>query len=376
MRKTFFYLVKPILLGLALMLSPVAAAETIKIGVAGAFSGDLASYGVPVKNAVELAVRDINAKGGILGRQLEMVAEDDVCEPNTAANVANKLASEKVVAVIGHLCSGATKAALPVYKNANIIAVSAASTNPDLTLDGNNPNFFRTIAHDATQANLQVEFAVNKLKVKKAAVIHDKQDYGKGLAELVKAGLEKNDVEVVLFEGITPGAPDYAALISKLKEAGASRKGTAVFYGGYHPEASKIVTAARKKRNNAYFIFRRRSQGILPFSTQPADTLWIILSPRRWTLRPCRWQFHSPIPTARHSAKSRGHFRFKDMRRLWRLPTPLKNPAARNMNRCERICTADTTQRPSATFYFNEKGDVVGAGFAVFQVLPDFQPVQ
>ena len=375
MRKTFFYLVKPILLGLALMLSPVAAAETIKIGVAGAFSGDLASYGVPVKNAVELAVRDINAKGGILGRQLEMVAEDDVCEPNTAANVANKLASEKVVAVIGHLCSGATKAALPVYKNANIIAVSAASTNPDLTLDGNNPNFFRTIAHDATQANLQVEFAVNKLKVKKAAVIHDKQDYGKGLAELVKAGLEKNDVEVVLFEGITPGAPDYAALISKLKEAGASRKGTAVFYGGYHPEASKIVTAARKKRNNAYFI---SGDGVKDPSflnaTGRYSLDYFVTAPVDTSSLPLAISFANSYRAA--FGEEPGTFSLQGYAAVVAIADAIEKSGGTEYESLRQNLHSGHYATPIGDIYFDEKGDVIGAGFAVFQVLPDFQPVQ
>ncbi|HPC48435.1 MAG TPA: ABC transporter substrate-binding protein, partial [Deltaproteobacteria bacterium] len=88
------------------------AADTIRFGVAGAHSGDLASYGLPTLNAAKLVVNDYNAKGGVLGKKIEILAEDDVCKPEVAANVGSKLVSEKVNVVLGHICSGATKAAL------------------------------------------------------------------------------------------------------------------------------------------------------------------------------------------------------------------------------------------------------------------------
>ncbi len=86
----------------------VFAAPTIKIGVAGAHSGDLASYGLPTVNAAKLVVKEYNDKGGINGQKVELVIEDDQCKPEIATNVAAKLVSTKVVAVIGHICSGAT----------------------------------------------------------------------------------------------------------------------------------------------------------------------------------------------------------------------------------------------------------------------------
>ena len=94
------------------------AAEPIKIGVAGAHSGDLASYGLPTLKAAQLIVKDINAKGGINGAPLELLVEDDACKPEIAANTATKLVSGGAKVVIGHICSGATKAALPIYRDA------------------------------------------------------------------------------------------------------------------------------------------------------------------------------------------------------------------------------------------------------------------
>ncbi len=182
------------------------AADTIKLGVAGAHSGDLASYGIPSVKAAELVVQDINAKGGILGKEVELLVEDDVCKPEVATNTATKLLSQEVDVVMGHICSGATKAALAIYKAENIICMSPSATNPPLTQSGEYPNFYRTIASDDAQARLEVDYTLNVLKAKKIAVLHDKGDYGKGLAEFAKGFIEKDPrAEVVLYEGVTPG---------------------------------------------------------------------------------------------------------------------------------------------------------------------------
>ena len=226
------------------------AAETIKLGVPGAHSGDLASYGLPTVKAAELVVKKINANGGVLGKQVELLVEDDVCKPEVAGNSATKLVSDGADVILGHICSGATKAGLGFYKDAKIVAMSPSATTPDLTLSGEYPNFFRTIAHDAVQAKLQVKFATEVLHVKKIAVLHDKGDYGKGQAELARKYFTDAGVEVVLFEGVTPGAVDYSAIVTKVRRF----KPDLVVWGGYHPEASKIVSLMRKKRMKTAFI--------------------------------------------------------------------------------------------------------------------------
>ena len=226
------------------------AADTIKFGVAGAHSGDLASYGIPSIKAAELVVKEINAKGGVLGKKVELLVEDDACAPEKATNAATKLVSEKVNVVLGHICSGATKAALGIYLDSKVIVMSPSATNTALTMSGDYPNFYRTIAYDDAQAQLQVEYATKVLKAKKVAVLHDKGDYGKGQAELAKKYFEQAGVEVALFEGVTPGAVDYSAIVLKVKRA----KVDLVTWGGYHPEASKIVTMMRKKKLDTLFM--------------------------------------------------------------------------------------------------------------------------
>lgn len=237
---------------LSLLLLP-AQAETqpVVIGVAGAHSGDLAPYGIPTKEAVEMLAAELNARGGLLGRPVKLLVLDDQCKPEVAASVATAMVSQGARAVIGHICSGATKAALGIYKESGIITVSPSATNPALTQGGDYPHFYRTIAPDDKQGQLAAAFATEKLAARKIAILHDKGDYGKGFAEFARQAVEKGSkAQWVLYEGITPGAMDYSAVIQKVRHAGAD----AVIYGGYHPEASKLVAQMKKKRVDLPFI--------------------------------------------------------------------------------------------------------------------------
>ena len=209
----------------------------MKIAVVGPQTGDLASYGIPTVRAAELVTEQYNANGGLLNKEIQLVVEDDVCKPEVAANVAAKVVGEEVVAVIGHICSGATKSALGVYRDAGIPAISSSATNPPLTQSGEYPNFFRTIAPDDAQAATDAQFIAEELGLKTVAVLHDKQDYGKGFADFSVTSLEALGVNIALYEGITAGAVDYSAVLTKVANSGAE----GIVYGGYHPEASKLV---------------------------------------------------------------------------------------------------------------------------------------
>jgi branched-chain amino acid transport system substrate-binding protein len=237
-------------LAVAAITANAFAAEPVKIGVVGSHSGDLTSYGLPSARAAELVAESINAKGGINGAKIELLVEDDGCKPDVAANLATKLVSSGVKLVLGHICSGATKAALPIYTEADVIVMSPSATDSDLTTSGKYPTFYRTIAPNDAQAAALVDF-METLNLQKIAIIHDKGDYGKGLAEDTQNLIRKRALaEVVLFEGITPGAVDYSAVVQKIKTARAD----AVIFGGYHPEASKIITQMRKKQMKALFL--------------------------------------------------------------------------------------------------------------------------
>ncbi len=340
------------------------AADTIKLGIAGAHSGDLASYGLPSVKAAELVVKDINARGGILGKKVELLIEDDACKPEMATNTATKLVSKKVDIVMGHICSGATKAALGIYNDARIIVMSPSATNPELTQSGQYPNFFRTIASDDTQAKLEVDFVINRLKVKTIAVLHDKGDYGKGLAEYArKFAAASQKVKVVLYEGITPGAVDYSAIVQKIKQSGAE----AVIYGGYHPEAASIVSQMRKKGMKTIFISDdgvkdiafikvagKNAEGV--YATGPKDTsknpLAIAASEahkKTYGSEPGAFYLNAYAATqailnAIQKAKSTDYAKVSNALRTYPVDTPL------------------------GKIKFDKRGDAIGVGFAMYQV--------
>ncbi len=226
------------------MAMPAQAADTIKIGVAGAHSGDLASYGVPSLNAARIVIAKYNAAGGVLGKQLELVSGDDQCKPELATNVATKLISEQVAVVMGHICSGPTKASLALYNDAKIISMSPSATTPALTAPGANPMFLRTIIKDDAQASLTSAFIVERLKARKVAYLHDNGDYGKGFADMNRQRLEAAGVETVLFEAVTPDAVDFSAIVRKVRRANPD----IIVFGGYHNTTSKLMQQMRRDR--------------------------------------------------------------------------------------------------------------------------------
>ncbi len=340
------------------------ASETIKLGVAGAHSGDLASYGLPTVKAAEFVVKEINAKGGVLGKQIELVVEDDVCKPEVATNTATKLVSQGVKFVIGHICSGATKSALGIYKDAKVIVISPSATNPELTQSGAYPNFYRTIASDDAQARLEVDFAVNKLKVKKIAVLHDKGDYGKGLAEYAKKFIDSsNKASVVLFEGITPGAVDYSAVVQKIKRSGAE----AVIYGGYHPEASSIVAQMRKKKMKTYFISDdgvkditfikvagKYAEGV--YATGPKDTS---KNPLAIAANELHKKTHGSDP---------GAFFLNGYAASQAVLNAIQKAGSTDYNAVSNALKAHFVETPLGKIKFDKKGDAIGVGFSIYQV--------
>jgi branched-chain amino acid transport system substrate-binding protein len=351
--------------GLAFMLSGfAAAADTIRLGVAGAHSGDLASYGLPTKRAAELVVKEYNAKGGVLGKKVEILAEDDVCKPEVATNTATKLVSGGVHVVLGHICSGATKTALGIYKDAGIVTMSSSATNPDLTQSGRYPNFFRTIASDDAQARLDAGFAMDVLKVKKIAVLHDKGDYGKGLAEFARSFIAASrKAKVVLFEGITPGAVDYSAVVNKIKQSGAE----AVIYGGYHPEASSIVIQMRKKRMNTYFISDDgvKDDTFIKVAGKAAEGVYAS-GPKDTT--------KNPLAIAAIAAHKKtynadpGAFFLNGYAAAQALLTAIQKAKSTKYAAVAKALRTYPVDTPLGKIKFDKNGDAIGVGFSMYQV--------
>lgn len=340
------------------------AADTIKIGVAGPHSGDLASYGLPSVNAAKLVAENVNANGGINGKQIELLIEDDVCKPEVATNTATKLVSSGVDVVLGHICSGATKAALPIYNNADVLVMSPSATNPGLTKSGDYPNFFRTIAPDDAQAKVDVDFALNELGFTKIAVVHDKGDYGKGFAEFARKYLEESGkAEVVLFEGVTPGAVDYSAIVQKIKRSGAE----AVMFGGYHPEASKIISMMKKKRLDAAFISDDgvKDQTFIKVAGEDAEGAYAS-GPKDTAGNPL-----AKVAVQEHKDEfgtDPGAFYQNAYSAMLAMVNAIDAADSTDLADLKKALQEEKVETPVGNIYFNEQGDAVGVGFSVYQV--------
>ncbi|MGL4932431.1 MAG: ABC transporter substrate-binding protein, partial [Aeromonas sp.] len=191
------------------------AADTIKIGIAGPVTGPVAQYGDMQFTGGKMAVEQINKAGGIAGKQIEAIVYDDACDPKQAVAVANKVVNDGVKFVVGHLCSDNTLPASDIYEDEGILMITPASTNPKIT-ERSYQLTLRTIGLDSDQGPTAAKYIIEQVKPQRVAVIHDKKQYGEGIASSVKASLDKAGVKVVAFEGITAGDKDFSALIAKL----------------------------------------------------------------------------------------------------------------------------------------------------------------
>jgi branched-chain amino acid transport system substrate-binding protein len=220
-----------------------ALAENIRIGVASPFTGDLAAYGDNIKAGVNLKLKEINDAGGINGQKVELVWGDDLCAPKDAGTVASKFAADKsIVAVIGHLCSSATLAAMPIYVRAGLPAISPTSTNPTIG-DVGKGWFFRNCYTDDFQGKYLATYVVPKLLGQNSvAIFYENNDYAIGLRNSFVEGAKTSGVSVTGAEAYMTGTTDFTPQLTKLLAG----KPETIFLCGYHPEGALIAGQARK----------------------------------------------------------------------------------------------------------------------------------
>jgi branched-chain amino acid transport system substrate-binding protein len=202
--------------------APAAAStEPYKFAVGAPMTGDVAENGKYVLEGIQTAVDEINAAGGVNGRQLAIQVFDDKCDSTEAALVASRVAADpSFFAVLGHMCSAATMAAGPIYEKAGLTFMTASSTRPDLTSQGWT-HCFRTITHDAGWGPILTGILVKKLDKKTVALFYQNDDYGIGLLNSVKPELEKAGVKILVEETFRTGDKDFSAQLAKVKQSGA-----------------------------------------------------------------------------------------------------------------------------------------------------------
>ncbi len=230
---------------LVLILSTPALAETIKIAVASPFTGSLAGYGENVKAGVTLKVEEINSKGGINGKQIEVEWMDEQCAPREAATVATRIAQDKdIVGVVGHLCSSAHLAAMPTYTRHGIPVVAPTTTAVSISEQSKDRSgktwAFRVVYRDDYQGEFLAQYVDEVLELENIAVFYENNDYGIGLknAFVEKAG--ELDLNIVGEEAYVSGASDFNPQLTKLR----GKNPDGLFISGYYPEGALIAGQA------------------------------------------------------------------------------------------------------------------------------------
>jgi len=225
-------------ISIATLCATIARAEVL-IGVAGPMTGTNGWFGEQMERGTALAVADINAKGGVLGEQMQLVTVDDFCDPEQAVAAATKLVSDGVIFVVGHFCSGASIPASEVYEAAGVLMITPASTNPLLTELGR-ANVFRVQNRDDAAGTMIGNYLADHWSDRKIAILHDDTTFGRGIAEFTKEQLNRRGLSEAIYQAYVPGGNNYTAEIAELQAADID----VAFIGGYHTEIALMARAA------------------------------------------------------------------------------------------------------------------------------------
>ena len=218
------------------------AEAEIRIGVAAPMTGVYAWAGDRFQRGAELAVQNLNAKGGVLDQRVELIVGDDFCDAGQAVALARKLASDGVIFVAGHWCSHASIPASKVYEEMRILQIAPGSASAKLTDEGG-PNVFRVCGRDDRQGAMVADYLADHWAGKGIAILDDGTTWGAGVADGARHSLQEHGVTVTVDDTIAPGEEEYSAVVAKMQAAGVE----VLFLGGYHREAGLIFRQARDR---------------------------------------------------------------------------------------------------------------------------------
>jgi len=219
-----------------------AQGDEIVIGHYGSLTGSTATFGKSTDNAIKMAFEEINAKGGVLGKKLKLVTEDDASKTEQVPGVVQKLINQSnVLALMGEVASSRSLAAAPIAQAAKVPMISPSSTNPKVTQQGD--YIFRTCFIDPFQGTVMAKFAKTKLKATKAAILTDAaNDYSKGLTEFFTNEWEKGGGKIVATASYAEGDKDFQSQLTKIKAANPD----VIYVPGYYTEVGNIAVQARR----------------------------------------------------------------------------------------------------------------------------------
>ena len=215
-RRTFFSLLLVLILFSTTLTGCSTKEATIKIGGIAPVTGDAATFGISTRNGYEMAIEEVNDKGGLLGKKVELVFADDKGDPTEGATAAQKLINQdKVVAIVGTVMSKVTLAMAPICQSSGVVLITSGSTNPAVTQVGD--YIFRACFLDSFQGTVGANFAYNYLNARTAGIIYDLgNDYTKGLAEFFEKQFETLGGTVVASEGHPSGTTDFTPQLTKI----------------------------------------------------------------------------------------------------------------------------------------------------------------
>ncbi|WP_166912690.1 MULTISPECIES: branched-chain amino acid ABC transporter substrate-binding protein [unclassified Burkholderia] len=220
------------------------ADDVARIGHVAPLTGGMAHLGKDSENGARLAIDEINASGLIIaGRRvtLQLDAQDDAGDPRTATQVAQKLADDKVVGVVGHLNSGTSIPASRIYKEAGVVQISQAATNPSYTQQGFSTTY-RVVATDAQQGPAIASYAARAMGVKTVAIVDDATAYGQGLADSFAKAAQAAGIKVLSRDATNDKAVDFRAILTRIK----GENPDAVMYGGMDATGGPFTRQARQ----------------------------------------------------------------------------------------------------------------------------------
>ncbi|AIF49584.1 ABC transporter substrate-binding protein [Pelosinus sp. UFO1] len=225
-----------------------SASKDIKIGILNEMTGGNATMGTSSANGAKMAIKEANAKGGVLGKQLQAVIADNKSEPSESANAMTKLATQdKVVAVTGIFASSNAIATSSVAEATKIPFVAVGATNPKVTVDEKSGKVkdytFRVCFIDPFQGTVGANFVLNTLQLKKAVMLVDNSsDYSKGLSSFFKDAFTKGGGNILAEEAYLQKDQDFKTILTKVKALNAE----VIYIPGYYEEVGKIVKQARE----------------------------------------------------------------------------------------------------------------------------------
>jgi len=248
----------------------------IHIAASSPLTGSAAAYGIETMNGVRLAVEEINATGGIDGKQVNLTEYDDQCDPTPAATAANQIISDpSIVAVVGNVCSSATLAELPIFRRVKMPVLAATASSPQLSAKGDE-NFARIIPNDDLQGPGTLDLGTKVLGYKRIAVLYPSDDYGQALLGIAKKAAASAGAEIVSAETYVTGSTnDFSSVLANIAAANPE----ALFLAGYYADMGAAVSQSVRAFGDKKIALLANAQTQVPeyvsLAGAPAEGTWV-----------------------------------------------------------------------------------------------------